>query len=212
MTNAIYRTIRTVKTVHLLESITLCSKVECEFDEGEHPRDDDGKFAYGGGAGGGGDYESYGGKPDATFDREPGQRVASASNMKKLEKVGMEIETSRNPRLRFTSNPDGYADMKSRLPQDVQTRLGTAMHPTRFPVDAIDHETKTVYEEKIYSKQAKDIKIKSGRLIDRRRKAMVANSLGYKLKTRLILMNGKPEIYEMDGFKGVRPHQMTRIE
>jgi len=197
-----------------LEKITLSNLISNEFDEGEHPRDDNGMFTYGGGGMGGGtssDYEGYG-KADATFDRAPGERVASASNMKKLEKVGMDIERSRNPKIMFTSEPNGYADMKSRLSPEVQTRLGAAMHPNRFPVDAIDHDTKTVYEEKIYSKQAKDIKIKSGRVIDRRRKAMVANALGYKLKTRLILMNGKPEIYQMDGFKGVRPHQMTRVE
>lgn len=193
-------------------------KAEGEYIEEEHPRDETGEWTFKEGGG------SSSGKPDAKFRKEktpsdapkkpegvakpdahPQRTTGGVSPKEKARILGKRatklLKAELGPKVIDTE--EQWDEVKKTY-AGAEKKFGTHWHPMRFSNDVIDHENKTVYECKGYSKFQKDIKIKSGNLIDRKRKLFSAKYLGYKLKTRLYVLNGEPEIYEMDGFRGTR--------
>lgn len=81
------------------------------------------------------------------------------------------------------------------------------------PIDYVDTEAKIAYEVKTFSKEAKDIKVKTNPLI-KSRKIQWAEQNGYQLKTVVVIYdkrNKTTEGYIKDGYGGYRPTNMTRL-
>lgn len=199
---------------------------KADFKETEHPRENDGKFTDK--PGDGGAKEPQAKKPEGPKSRPAvkpntkasdakkllsysgGERVANLSSRYKLANIGMAHEMKQMPGATRTDDKGTWAKVQSRF-ASVKDKIGTAWHPSRFPVDIIDDKTKTCWEIKTYSEEIKDMKIKSGHDVDRERKALVAKTLGYDLKTRLLIVDRSGRIKQVcqkDGFGGWRPHQM----